>query len=63
MADPVGRARVLSGRALEVVEILRQSNFVELRQKLWADRLVELTDLVDELTFVHDSFTFTKRGV
>src|SRR6185436_15279396 len=26
--------------------------------KLWGHRCVKLTDLIDELTFVHDSFTF-----
>jgi len=63
MADPVRRARVLSGGALEVVQVLRQRRLVELREELRADGLVKLADLVDKLTFVHDSFTFTKRGV
>lgn len=62
-ADPVGRAHVLASGALEAVQILRQGRVVELGEELGTDRKIELADLIDELTFVHDSFTFTKRGV
>lgn len=59
LAGPLRGPHVLLGGALQAAEVLPQRVIVELRQKLGADGQVELANLVDELTFVHDSFTFT----
>ena len=39
-------------------EILSQRCFVELREKLRPHRGIEAADFVDQLTFVHEVFTF-----
>ena len=46
-----------------MAEILAQGGFVELGKKLRLHRDVEATDLVNQLTFIHGVFTFTKTGV
>jgi len=51
---------VLAGGILQTRQILPQCDIIELRQKLWGHRCIKLTDLIDELTFVHDSFTFAE---
>jgi hypothetical protein len=48
---------------LKVLQVLSQSVIVELRKKLRLRRGVVMTDVVDQLTFAHDGFTFATRGM
>ena len=50
--------RVLAGGGLQVAQVLLQRRLVELAEELRANGGVELTDLVDKLTFVHGILTF-----
>src|SRR5436190_2159183 len=59
---PASDAKVLLLRAFQVFEILLKRRIIELRQELRLDADVVLPDVVDELTFRHRVFTFT-RGV
>lgn len=59
-AYPTRDAQVFALGAFEVVEVLLQRRFVELREELRLDRRVILPDLVDELTFTHRVFSFAK---
>jgi len=63
---PTGDSGVLSLGALKVFEVLRQGSFIELNKELGLGGGVEPADVVDELTFGHDRFTFgsaTKTGL
>lgn len=60
LSHPARDADVLALGALEVIEVLLERGFVELRQELRLDRRVILSDLVDELTFTHRVFSFAK---
>ena len=51
---------MLARGALQVLEVLLQRRFVELREKKRLDRRVVATDFVDELTFAHGLFTFAR---
>jgi hypothetical protein len=46
-----------------VLQILPQRIVVELRQELRLRGGVVMTDVVDQLTFAHDGFTFATRGI
>jgi hypothetical protein len=45
-------------RGLEVLEVLLQGRLVELGEELGAHREVKTADIIDQLTFIHDGFTF-----
>jgi hypothetical protein len=57
-AHPRRDSRVLFVSPFEMIEILLQGRFVELRQKLRRHRGVVPADIIDKLTFVHCSLTF-----
>ena len=52
---------MLTRRRLKMLKILPQRVVIELRQELWLDRQVVLPDIVDQLTFGHNGFTFAKQ--
>jgi hypothetical protein len=59
-ARPTGDAHMFAAGAFEMLEVLLESRFIELRQELGLNVMVEAADVVDELTFVHKVFTFTR---
>jgi hypothetical protein len=63
LPHPPRDPHVLSCRVLKVLQVLSQSVIVELRKKLRLRRGVVMTDVVDQLTFAHDGFTFATRGM
>src|SRR5688572_26208358 len=57
-AHPAGDLGVLALGALEVLEVLLERAFVELREELRLHAEVKPADVVDQLTFIHGGFTF-----
>jgi len=56
-ADPGCDLDPFAGGVFEVFEILLEGRFVELGEELGPSGGVVATDVVDQLTFIHDGFT------
>jgi hypothetical protein len=49
-------------RRLKVLQVLLQRRRVKLRQELRLGGRVEAANVVDQLTFIHEGFTFQLAG-